>query len=38
MLHNEARKQVDETVRKAVLKLGRVYQKKSLHASEQECP
>lgn len=28
----------DETVRKAVLKLGYVYKKKSLHASEQECP
>ncbi|MBP3311141.1 MAG: hypothetical protein J6L72_02775 [Butyricicoccus sp.] len=26
----------DETVRKAVLKLGYVYKKKSLHASEQE--
>ena len=28
----------DETVRKAVLKLGYVYKKKSLHASEQERP
>lgn len=28
----------DETVRKAVLKLGYVYKKKSLHASEQEHP
>ena len=27
----------DETVRKAILKLGYVYKKKSLHASEQEC-
>ena len=28
----------DETVRQAVLKLGYVYKKKSLHASEQEPP
>lgn len=28
----------DETVRKAVLKLGYVYKKKSLHASERERP
>lgn len=28
----------DETVRQAVLKLGYVYKKKSLHASEQERP
>ncbi len=28
----------DETVRKAVLKLGFVYKKKSLHASERERP
>ena len=28
----------DETVRKAILKLGYVYKKKSLHASEQERP
>lgn len=28
----------DETVRKAVIKLGYVYKKKSLHASEQERP
>lgn len=28
----------DETIRKAVLKLGYVYKKKSLHASEQERP
>lgn len=28
----------DETVHKAVLKLGYVYKKKSLHASEQERP
>ncbi len=28
----------DETVRKAVVKLGYVYKKKSLHASEQERP
>lgn len=28
----------DETVRKTVLKLGYVYKKKSLHASEQERP
>lgn len=28
----------DETVCKAVVKLGYVYKKKSLHASEQECP
>lgn len=28
----------DETVRKAVLKLGYIYKKKSLHASEQERP
>lgn len=28
----------EETVRKAVLKLGYVYKKKSLHASEQERP
>lgn len=28
----------DETVRRAVLKLGYVYKKKSLHASEQERP
>ena len=28
----------DETVRKAVLKLGYVYKKKSLYASEQERP
>lgn len=28
----------DETVRKATLKLGYVYKKKSLHASEQERP
>lgn len=28
----------DETVRKAVLKLGYVYKKKSLHASEQKRP
>ena len=28
----------DETVRKAVLKLGYVYKRKSLHASEQERP
>lgn len=28
----------NETVRKAVLKLGYVYKKKSLHASEQERP
>ena len=28
----------DETVRKAILKLGYVYMKKSLHASEQERP
>lgn len=28
----------DETVRKAVLKLGYVYKKKPLHASEQERP
>ncbi len=28
----------DETVRKTVLKPGYVYKKKSLHASEQECP
>ena len=28
----------DETVRKAILKLGYVYKKKPLHASEQERP
>ena len=28
----------DETVRKAILKLGYVYKKKSLHAAEQERP
>jgi len=28
----------DETIRKAVIKLGYVYKKKSLHASEQERP
>lgn len=28
----------DETVRRAVLKMGYVYKKKSLHASEQERP
>ena len=28
----------DETVRKTILKLGYVYKKKSLHASEQERP
>jgi len=28
----------DETVRKAILKLGYIYKKKSLHASEQERP
>jgi len=28
----------DETVRKAIIKLGYVYKKKSLHASEQERP
>ena len=28
----------DETVRKAIVKLGYVYKKKSLHASEQERP
>lgn len=28
----------DETIRKAVLKLGYIYKKKSLHASEQERP
>ena len=28
----------EETIRKAVLKLGYVYKKKSLHASEQERP
>ena len=28
----------DETVRKAVLKLGYIYKKKALHASEQERP
>ena len=28
----------DETVRRAVVKLGYVYKKKSLHASEQERP
>lgn len=28
----------DETVRRAVVKLGCVYKKKSLHASEQEHP
>ena len=28
----------DETVRKAIVKLGYVYKKKSLHASEQEHP
>ena len=28
----------DETVRKAILRLGYVYKKKSLHASEQERP
>ncbi len=28
----------DETVRKAVLKLGYIYKKKSLHVSEQERP
>lgn len=28
----------DETIRKAILKLGYVYKKKSLHASEQERP
>ncbi len=32
------RKVSDETVRQAVLKLGYVYKKKSLHASEQERP